>query len=238
MTFDSTSFATHGYKRINSRRQEHLVSLRLDLSGKSVLEVGAGVGDHTMFFLDRGCSVTSVEARKENCEVFVKTMRAWHQSGYEAATKWKLHQADVNRLDELPLEHFDIVYAYGILYHVADPAHVLKLLADRCSGTLLLETCVSLGNYFDINLTPEQAGTATQSIQGMGCRPTRPWLFRELSKLFEHVYVPLTQPAHELFPTDWTVPPTQNTTRAVFIASRQPIQNALLSNQLLDQQTY
>ena len=54
-------FRSPQYRRHNARRQEHLASLGLDLRHKSVLELGAGVGDHTVFFLDRDCVVTSVE---------------------------------------------------------------------------------------------------------------------------------------------------------------------------------
>jgi len=32
-------------------------------------EVGAGIGDHTSFFLDRGCSVITTEGRPENLEL-------------------------------------------------------------------------------------------------------------------------------------------------------------------------
>jgi hypothetical protein len=39
--------------------------LQLDLVSKSVLEVGAGVGDHTFDFLGRDCMVVSLEARRE-----------------------------------------------------------------------------------------------------------------------------------------------------------------------------
>jgi 16S rRNA A1518/A1519 N6-dimethyltransferase RsmA/KsgA/DIM1 with predicted DNA glycosylase/AP lyase activity len=58
------------YLHINSRRLEHLATLMLPIDTKSVLEVGAGVGDLTSFFLDRGCSVTSIEPRPENIEYF------------------------------------------------------------------------------------------------------------------------------------------------------------------------
>ncbi len=44
------SFATDDYRRHNSRRLEHLATLGLDLAGRKVLEVGAGIGDHTSFF--------------------------------------------------------------------------------------------------------------------------------------------------------------------------------------------
>jgi 16S rRNA A1518/A1519 N6-dimethyltransferase RsmA/KsgA/DIM1 with predicted DNA glycosylase/AP lyase activity len=64
------------YQRFNARRLEHLATLGLDLWDKTVLEVGAGVGDLTSFFLDRGCKVTSVEARAENIQRCAETFRA------------------------------------------------------------------------------------------------------------------------------------------------------------------
>ena len=43
--------------------------------------------------------------------------------------------------------------------------------------------------------------------------------------------LPATQPAHEEFPLDWSAPPVQGIEyqRAVFIASRRPIANPVLS---------
>lgn len=41
----------------------------MDLAGATVLEVGAGIGDHTSFFLDRGCQVVSTEAREDNLDI-------------------------------------------------------------------------------------------------------------------------------------------------------------------------
>lgn len=62
-------FNSWHYHRHTQRRQEHLTSLGLDLADRSVLEVGAGIGDHTSFFLDCACSVLVTEARPENQKV-------------------------------------------------------------------------------------------------------------------------------------------------------------------------
>ena len=58
------------YLRLNARRLEHLASLGLPIAGGEVLEVGAGIGDLTSFFLDRGCSVTAIQPRPENRACF------------------------------------------------------------------------------------------------------------------------------------------------------------------------
>ena len=64
-----TSFSGWQYIRHNARRLEHLASLGLPLHGKKVLEVGAGIGDHSSFYLDRGCEMLITEARPENLEI-------------------------------------------------------------------------------------------------------------------------------------------------------------------------
>ena len=51
---------------INEARQAHLASLGLDLAGKSVLEVGAGIGLHTEFFESRGCTVVCTDGNPTN----------------------------------------------------------------------------------------------------------------------------------------------------------------------------
>ena len=57
------AFLSMHYLRHNARRLEHLAGLGLPLHGRSVVEFGAGVGDHTAFYLDRDCAVTATDAR-------------------------------------------------------------------------------------------------------------------------------------------------------------------------------
>lgn len=223
-------FRTLQYIRHNQRRQEHLASIGLDLAGRSVLELGAGIGDHTTFFLDRGCRVVSLEARPENCEVFELNLRS---AGYRRPVDHTLVQGDIADLDRLVSESFDVVYCYGLLYHVEDPAAALAAMARRCGGILLLETSVSYGDEEAVYPAEDIASMPSHSIHGTGCRPTRPWVFSRLKELFPHVYLPCTQPAHEEFPTDWQAPGDPDLqSRAVFVAARSPIENSLLLDRL------
>jgi 2-polyprenyl-3-methyl-5-hydroxy-6-metoxy-1,4-benzoquinol methylase len=228
----ASGFRTLGYLRHNQRRQEHLATLGLDLSDKTVLEVGCGPGDHTTFFLDRGGSVTAVEARLECCQFLLESYKNAH---YKAPVKLKLLNIDVESMGQHLTEQFDIVYCYGLLYHIADPALVIKLMAERCAGLLLLETRVSFGNHEAVNPVVEPP-QVTESFHGGGCRPTRPWLFRAIKAALGHCYVPLTQPAHAEFPTDWTTSQPDAMTRAVFVGSRGPLDLPTLVDYLPDRQ--
>jgi SAM-dependent methyltransferase len=226
------------YIRNTARRLEHLASLNLPIRDCSVLELGAGVGDLTTFFLDRSCSVTCVEPRPENCSLLASLMSERRNGGYEAAARCRILRADALSFESAISETFDIVHCYGLLYHTDDPAAVLAAIARKCAGVLLLETCVAFGSHEAVNIIPERVQIPSQSVSGSGCRPTRPWLFRRLSELFAHAYVPRTQPAHEDFPLDWTGPqPTDRESRAVFIAARKKLDNPLLLDQLPYRQT-
>jgi SAM-dependent methyltransferase len=221
------AFHNHHYLRHNARRLEHLSSLGISVAGGSVLEVGAGIGDHSHYFLDRGCRMTITEARPGNLSHLRK----------------RYPSADVRHLDlETPVQlenaPFDVVYCYGTLYHLSRPEPAIAFLGQCCSGTLLMETCVSFGDELRVNLVPEDRRNPSQACSGTGCRPTRPWVVRELKKYFEFVYLPVSQPNHEEFPVDWSRPDrhTAELSRAVFVASHGPIDSPMLSNGLPNEQ--
>ena len=204
------------YQRHNSRRLEHLASLELPLASRRVLEVGAGIGDHTSFFLDRGCEVTVTEARADN----LKLLRR------------RFPNVEVMHLDldeAKPLNRFwDIAYCYGLLYHLSDPEHAISFLSKH-ADLLLLETCVTPGNGVELNPVSEARESPTQAISGIGCRPTRHWVRETLSKHFDYVYSTITQPWHEEFPLNWNAVETDGLTRSIFIACRGALDSANLT---------
>ncbi|HEX7215497.1 MAG TPA: methyltransferase domain-containing protein [Methylomirabilota bacterium] len=238
-TAPAIEFHNNHYLRINQRRLEHLASLELPLSGQTVLELGAGIGDLSTFFLDRGNEVTSVEARAENVDGMRANIAAYYgPHSSEAAGRHRIVRLDLDKDDTASLGRFDIVHCYGILYHLRDPARLIHLMGATCRSLCLVETCVSLGAGSAINPTPEDAAHVSQAYDGAGCRPTRAWVMDALKSVFPHVYVPTTQPSHEEFPLDWTRPgPTGLLTRAVFVASRQPLSSAFLTDSLPDHQS-
>jgi hypothetical protein len=91
----------------------------------------------------------------------------------------------------------------------------------------------------DLNTALESQDDPSQAYSGIGCRPTRTWVFAELRKLLDFVFVPATQPWHEEFPTNWgnEKEHTAPLQRAIFIASRQPIESSVLIGTLISHQT-
>lgn len=210
------AFSSENYQEVNRVRLDHLASLGLDLEGRTVLELGAGIGDLTQFFIDRGCAVTSTEGRPENLAVL--------QRRFPSIDTMLLDLENPPRRSPFP-EPFDIVFAYGILYHLGNPEQALTYMSNRTGGMLLVETHVSFGDKDLVHYCDDVLHDPTQSVSGQACRPTRQWIFNRLSEQFEHVYMPVTQPAHpRLYPENWRKRPDgKPLARAVFVASRTPL---------------
>lgn len=193
-----------------------------------MLEVGAGIGDHSHYYIDRGCSLTITEARPENLQYL--------RARYPHNNVQFLDMEHPSAIEDSP---FDIVHCYGLLYHLKHPEQALKFLSQNTRKILFLETCVSFGEGDELNPIVEDQSNPSQSWSGTGCRPTRLWVFKRLQELFETVYLPKTQPNHEEFPIDWTSSEKHQASlqRAIFIASRESLENNLLTSSLLNQQS-
>jgi len=223
-TFHSSRYLLHSEKRI-----EHLNSIGLPITkDMTVLEVGAGIGDHTKYFIDIGCDIVTTEGRQENVALLNKYV------GDRAKVELlDLENPSPNLIYD---KEFDIVYCYGTLYHLSNPGLALNYLSKKCKGMFLLETCVSFGNNKVVNNIKEIVRDPSQSLSGTGCRPTRTWLYDKMKSLFQYVYLTKTQPDHCEFPTNWLVPSKQQSSRVVMFGSRFPIENKLLLESLPNQQ--
>ena len=117
---------------INRARIEHLDSLGLPLAGKSVLDVGCGVGHLARYLVERHSKVTCLDGRPENIEALKQRLPGV--------------PAYVARVDADPLTafgRFDVVVCYDLLYHLENPVAGVRNLASVCDELLLLETVVS-----------------------------------------------------------------------------------------------
>lgn len=135
--------------------------------GKSVLEIGCGHGHLGAELEKLGARVISVDGRRESIQQVQK--------------KFPGRQAYVCDACSPEMERFgpvDIVFAFGLLYHLPEPAKFLAS-CSRIADVLLLETVV-----IDV-LEPELVWIKEglfydQSIHGKGCRPSPSWVEREL----------------------------------------------------------
>lgn len=213
-------FWYEGARDINRARIAHFNSFDLDISGKSILETGSGgCGDITRNLLIKTSCITLNDPRQPNID-FAKTI-----IGVDLpSNNWDLNMP-------LPSEDmFDVVFSYGTLYHLHDPAEALRNLSDICKDFIIIST-ISNGCDDGLHLVHEEG--FNQSVTKRGCRPGRNWVRDELRKHFEYVYFPRTQPKHAEFPVDWRQQPLGggDSTRFVVIGSRKKLDNPLLTTE-------
>jgi SAM-dependent methyltransferase len=208
-------FDTAAARALNDARLAHLASLDLPLTGRSVLEVGAGVGHLTRFFLDRNCRIVATEGRAENANELAR----------------RLPEVDVRQADvEESLEHlgsFDVVFCYGLLYHLENPIRALRNMSEVCSDLLLIETQVCDATS-QVLLLEDEPTPVNQSLRGFAHRPSPSYLAIALNRIgFDYVYSPTRPPQHEDYQFTWR--DSMDTTRdgallrGVFVASRREL---------------
>jgi SAM-dependent methyltransferase len=210
------------YKEITNARLQHLESLTLPLSGKSVIDVGCGIGRLSTFLAEQGADVFCVDGRVDNIE----KLRELYPSRKSAVV-------DVESSDLLAHGNFDVVFCYGLLYHLADPFGFIKNASKICKEMMIIETCIMDATDSVVRLVPEDQQNATQALHPMGCRPSPSYVNTCLRLSgFEFIYKPITLPVHPQFnyklKNDYSHIKKGHLIRDIFIASRIRISNDLL----------
>lgn len=219
---DTRVFDEKFYRDVTAARLEHFKSLGLSVSGKSVIDIGCGVGHLSQVLEEMGADVTCVDGRAENIARI-----------HELYPQRKALVVDVET-DKLPdLGTFDVVFCYGLLYHLADPLGFIRRTAAMCGDWLILETCILDSESPAVRLVPEDDANYSQALHAMGCRPSSAYVAYGLRTAgMEHVYVTKSLPSHPQFQyrleNDFSYVKNGNLMRNIFVASRSSMDSTML----------
>jgi 2-polyprenyl-3-methyl-5-hydroxy-6-metoxy-1,4-benzoquinol methylase len=95
-------------------------------SGKKVLEVGCGIGSHTVRFARHGASVTALDLSEKSVELAQSRIQAY---GLEGRVRFFVGNAEELDLF-VPLETYDLVYCFGVIHHTPHPERVLAQMQN------------------------------------------------------------------------------------------------------------
>jgi SAM-dependent methyltransferase len=181
-------FNNKEYQQADIVRFDNFNLLNIDFNGKTILELGSGIGNHTDFILSKKPKkIVSIEGQLCNFDILKTKFK----------DNKKVHTIHHNL--ELPYpflsDYFDWVYNYGLLYHLKNPFESIDYLKNLAHSNMILETCIEF-NGEENNL--EEGNTPSQALNRIGSRPNKDILFEKLKTIYQNVYYPL-QPKHEWF---------------------------------------
>ncbi len=109
-----------------ARRVEFLTNVRaiekVLKPGMKILDLGAGAGEYSIYFADKGYQVTSVELVEKHVEK-IKEKKT-------AEMKLDIYQGNALDIDFIEDDKFDIVLCFGPLYHLKKQSDKLKCLDE------------------------------------------------------------------------------------------------------------
>lgn len=133
-----------GWKSIETLESEAKIIFRDDLSGKSVLDIGAWDGYFSFEAEKRGAS--DVLATDHFCWSGPGwgTKAGFDTMHHRLGSSVRSHDVDVMSLTPDEFGTFDVVLLLGVLYHVTDVFRHLEAAAAMCRDHLVIETVTTL----------------------------------------------------------------------------------------------
>lgn len=90
--------------------------------GKTVLEIGCGLGTETVNFARAGAEVTVVELSEKSIELAQQRVKAFGLSD-----KVKFYQGNAEDLTRIvPEKKFDLVWSFGVIHHSPHPNRIIR----------------------------------------------------------------------------------------------------------------
>jgi SAM-dependent methyltransferase len=180
------------YQRINEAREafvrEFLPAWIDGLSLKTAIDVGCGQGYFSEALQRLGLSVTACDARQENVE---EALRKYPQISFRVA--------NVENGDLKDFGKFDLVFCFGLLYHLENPFAALRNLHTLTVKVLILESMCVPGGRALLDLR-EEGKTEDQGLNFVAFYPTESCLIKMLHYAgFPFVYRFSHMPEHEHF---------------------------------------
>jgi len=129
----------------NAVKVRRVMQLTTDLGPRPfdqlrILDLGCGEGVYAIEAGLRGAEVVAIDARTERMDEGAACAK---RHGLDTV---RFRQEDVRRVSRETHGEFDVVYCLGLLYHLDSPDlfQLLEVIAELCSGLLLVDTLISL----------------------------------------------------------------------------------------------
>lgn len=120
-------------------------------SGKSVLEVGCGIGTDAINFARNQAEYVGVELSRQSLNLAERRFRVFGLNG-------TLVEGDAEQLDKLDLgrKNFDLIYSFGVLHHTPNPGRALSKIRALCHSDTEIRVMLYARNSWKAALIEEE----------------------------------------------------------------------------------
>jgi len=180
---------------------------------RTVLDLGCGVGYFSAMLRDLGFEVTATDSRAGNI--------AEARNRYPGVD---FRVADAEDPSLSSLGKFDLVFCFGLLYHLENPFRVIRNL-HALTGKLLLLESMSVPNEQPFLLVLDEPAGVDQSMGAVSFYPSDGAIIKMVFRAgFPHVYQFRELPNHE----NYRASVGRECTRTMFAVATQPLDSPLL----------
>lgn len=180
------NFRTERYAELNALRWDLFLKMGIPITGKSIFEPGAGIGDQTEWLLNQGAKHVFVnEGRPENLQIirerFPDDLRLTFLLGNLEDC---LDKPDFNLA-------VDLIFMWGVYYHINDsiPDFPIMRSLSRIGPTVVFDYLESSADRTDFY----GYDNPSTSLSQYAIRPTAPTMIRGLREAWGYAYLPKAQ---------------------------------------------
>lgn len=151
---DGQIYVTKGMlNRCNLNVANNYLGIPLNLKDKNVLDIGAWDGYFSFLSESRGAKVQAIDSLQNySCNPEAQGFK-FAKEVLNSNVEYEI--TDLESFAVKTDKQFDIVYSFGILYHVPEPVRHINLLSKLTKDFALIETATSLietkGNMWEFN---------------------------------------------------------------------------------------
>lgn len=218
MSNSRTIFDQQHYDALNDARrravQEILTDLIPALGLRTAIDLGCGPGHFTEQLHKLGLDVLGVDGREQNVE---EAKRRYPHLKFEVA--------DAQELNTRAIGSFDLVFCFGLIYHLENPFRVIRSVAEICSQVAMVEGMV-YPSHEPVLVLIDEPHLDDQGLNYLAYYPSEASLVKMLlSAGLVHCYLPKEPPAHDNYRRSAAGFPQ----RSLMIASRSEIKSGALT---------
>jgi SAM-dependent methyltransferase len=211
------AFDQKAYEQLNKAREavvrDLIAQLKVVLPFATAVDIGCGVGHFSNVLDSLGLNVLGLDAREQNV---LEARRRYPHIRFEVM--------NVEDLRLLQFGQFDLVFCFGLLYHLENPFQSIRNMSSMTTQVALLEG-VCYPSRESMMVLVDEDDLDDQGVNNIAFYPTETCLIKMLFRSgYTYCFLPRSMPDHPFY----NPPEGPFRYRTLLVASKHPLKLASL----------